>query len=368
MNRLLNFVSKFIVVGLAAAFVVVWFRPELLPAFERLQNAPPTHSITSYSDAVNRTAPSVVSIYTRTLVSEPLAGPQSDALFQALYRGRMVQRPRSGLGSGVIVSSDGFILTTSHVIEEVDDIVVALFDGRVAGARVVGTDPGTDLAVLKVELEDLPVARLAQDDGHRTGDVVLAIGNAFGLSHTVTLGIISATGRGDLNLTAFEDFIQTDAAINSGNSGGALINADGEVIGINSASLSQTIGAQGISFAISARLAKSVMEQIIEYGSVQRAWLGANLTDQPLALVAHDDRPRGVQISQIYRGGPAWRAGLRTGDVLTFADGEPVRSARELNLRIAQQDPGQEIEVEAVRDGQAFTTSVRLIQQPPLQS
>lgn len=359
--------ARFVVIGLAAAFVVIWFRPDLLPAFDRLDEQP-ARAVSSYSDAVNRSAPSVVSIYTRTMVSEPLVQPRPGGdLLETLYRDRMVRRPRSGLGSGVIVSSDGYILTTSHVIRDVDDILVALYDGRVAEARVVGMDPGTDLAVLKVDLEDLPVATLSEAERHRTGDVVLAIGNAFGLSHTVTLGIISATGRGDLNLTAYEDFIQTDAAINSGNSGGALINPDGEVIGINSASLSQNIGAQGISFAISARLARLVMDQIIEYGQVQRAWLGANLTDAPLALMVDNDRPRGVEISQIYRGGPAWQAGLRPGDILLTANGEPVSSARELNLRIADEEPGAELEVQAMRDGQEFTTSVTLIQQPPLQ-
>ncbi|MGK7296071.1 MAG: S1C family serine protease [Candidatus Wenzhouxiangella sp. M2_3B_020] len=364
MKRFAQFLLQAAVVGLAAAFVVVWFRPALLS----VETGPPGNGAAgSYADAVNRTAPSVVSIYTRTMVSEPLLQEGADAVFRSLYRGRRVLRPRSGLGSGVIVSADGLILTTAHVIDGVDNIFVALFDGGVAEARVIGTDPGTDLAVLKVDLEGLPVATFDTESRHRPGDVVLAIGNAFGLNHTVTAGIISATGRGDLNLAAFEDFIQTDAAINSGNSGGALINAEGDVIGINSASLSQDTGAQGISFAISARLATEVLRQIVEYGSVRRGWLGANVIDPPLVVLAGEDQPAGVQIAGIYRGGPAWQAGLRPGDILLSADGEPVGSAREFTLAVAEQAPGTELEVVASRNGQRFTTSVELIQQPPLQ-
>lgn len=364
MKRSVQFLLQATVLGLAIAFVLVWFRPEFLPLETAEDGFPATGS---YADAVNRTAPSVVSIYTRTMVSEPMIGEGADPLFQRLYGDRRVLRPRSGLGSGVIVSSDGLILTTAHVINGVDNIFVALFDGSVAEARVIGTDPGTDLAVLKIELDGLPAASFNTTTRHRPGDVVLAIGNAFGLNHTVTAGIISATGRGDLNLATFEDFIQTDAAINSGNSGGALINARGEVIGINSASLSQDTGAQGISFAISARLATEVMRQIIEFGDVRRGWLGADVTDPPLMSLENDDQPGGVQIAQIYRGGPAWQAGLRPGDILLSADGAPVGSAREFMLSMAEEAPGSEVELVAMRNGQRFTTSVTLIQQPPLQ-
>lgn len=363
-THLIGFLVKCIILGLAAAFVVAWLRPDLIPGRDDSGQAG-DRAVASYAEAVNRTAPSVVSIYTRTMVREPL-GDSSDPLLQNLWGNRMVRRPRAGLGSGVIVSPDGYVLTTLHVIDGVDDILVALWDSRVAEASIVGTDPATDLAVLKTELEDLPVAPLARDHTPRTGDVVLAIGNAFGLSHTVTMGIVSATGRGDLNLTMYEDFIQTDAAINSGNSGGALISPDGEVIGINSSSLSQSIGAQGISFAIPSDLAREVMDQIIEYGRVRRAWLGASLADRAIAPRNSTSDWRGVQIMEVARGGPAWVAGLRPGDVLTRAAGEDVSSARDLLLRIAQHEPGTEVEIEAVRNGQAFTTSVTLIQQPPL--
>jgi len=365
MKRLALFLVQTVVAGLAVAFVLVWFRPELLlPAVGGAAADAPRRS---FADAVNRTAPSVVSIYTRTMVAEPLFGEGDDPFYRYLYGDHRVLRPRTGLGSGVIVSPDGLILTTAHVIEGVDGILVALFDGDVAEARVIGTDPGTDLAVLKVEREGLPAAEFDTGRRYRPGDVVLAIGNAFGLNHTVTAGIVSATGRSDLNIAAFEDFIQTDAAINSGNSGGALINADGEVIGINSASLSQDMGAQGISFAISARLATEVLGQIVEYGSVRRAWMGANVVDPPLVLLRGDQASDGVQLARVFRGGPAWRAGLRSGDILLEADGVPVGSAREFTLGIAEQMPGTELEVLALRDGQRFTTRVKLIQQPPLQ-
>lgn len=365
MKRLFSLLLQATVAGLAAAFVVVWIRPDLLRMLdsERQPQAP-----SSYAEAVSRTAPSVVSIYTRTMVSEPLVGEDADPLYRYLYRDRRALRSRAGLGSGVIVSSDGLILTTAHVIEGVDNILVALFSGEVAEATVIGTDPGTDLAVLKIDRTALPAASFDTSTVHRPGDIVLAIGNAFGLNHTVTAGIISATGRGDLNIAAFEDFIQTDAAINAGNSGGALINIRGEVIGINSASLSQEMGAQGISFAISARLANEVMREIVEYGSVRRAWLGANVVDPPLLQLQGDAPPTGVQIQQIFRDGPAWKGGLRPGDILLTANGQPVASAREFAISIAELEPGAEVEFLAMRNGQRFITKVRLIQQPPLQS
>lgn len=361
MTRIIHFAVQFVVVGLAVAFVLVWLWPQLLPA-SRQQISDP---VISYADAVNRTARSVVSVYTRTMVTEPLGLEFSDPLFSRLYRDRTITRPRRGLGSGVIVSSDGLVLTTRHVISGVDDILVALWDGRVADASVVGSDPSTDLALLRVDLDDLPVATLADGDNLRTGDVVLAIGNAFGLSHTVTMGIVSATARGHLSLASHEDFIQTDAAINAGNSGGALINPAGEVVGINSASMGQETGAQGISFAIPASVVRRVTEQIIEYGQVTRGWMGVELTDVTLRLATAERLQPGARVSQVHRGSPAWQAGLQPGDVLASANGEQVESARELMQRIANSPPGSEMELEIIRGNQLFTTSVELIQQPP---
>jgi S1-C subfamily serine protease len=355
---------QFVVLGLAFAFVAVWLRPELLPALRSAPSAGPS----SYADAINRTAPSVVSVYTRTLVTEPLGLSLNDPLLRELGQQRLVTRPRRGLGSGVILSDDGLILTTLHVISGVDNVVVALWDGRTAAARLIGADPATDLAVLKVDLEDLPAADLAASTNLRAGDVVLAIGNAFGLSHTVTMGIVSATGRDQLNLTTLEDFIQTDAAINAGNSGGALINPAGDVVGINSASLSQNLGAQGIGFAIPAALANQIAKQIIEYGQVRRAWLGADLIDVSITFDPDQRNQPGARVTRIHRGGPAWQSGLRSGDILLSADGNRIGSARELMLRIARLAPGHDLEVEIIRGNQLFTTSVKLIQQPPLPS
>jgi serine peptidase DegS len=362
LTKTIQFTAQFIILGLAIAFVAVFIRPDLLPALEQPSG---TVKVTSYADAVNLAAPSVVSIYTRTMVRQPLSGESLDPYSMARFQDRMITRPRRGLGSGVIVSRDGLILTTLHVISDVDNIIVALFDGRIAEAQVVGIDPGTDLAVLKIEMGDLPAASLSSDSQLRAGDVVLAIGNAFGLSHTVTMGIVSATGRGQLNLTTFEDFIQTDAAINAGNSGGALINPKGEIVGINSASLSQTVGAQGISFAIPAPLARQIMEQIIEYGQVRRGWIGVELTDLSFALEFQGSPVNGARIARIDSGGPAWRSGLRPGDILVAAADQPVSSARDLMLKIAQMEPGQELELSVFRGGQLFTTSVRLMQQAP---
>jgi S1-C subfamily serine protease len=363
-SKFILFTLQFVVLGFAMAFVAVWIRPELLPALQQASE----NSTTSYADAVNRTAPSVVSVYTRTLVTEPLGLESVNPLLRELYRDRMVTRPRRGLGSGVILTEDGLILTALHVISGVDDVVVALWDGRTAEARLIGADPATDLAVLKVDLSGLPAVDLSTSTALRAGDVVLAIGNAFGLSHTVTMGIVSATGRDRLNLTTFEDFIQTDAAINAGNSGGALINPDGEVVGINSASLSQTMGAQGIGFAIPAGLAHQVAEQIIDYGQVRRAWLGAELIDVSLNFNPDQTRRSGARISRIHRAGPAWQSGLRSGDILLSADSRPIQSARELMLYVAGLAPGHELELEVLRGNQLFTTSVSLIQQPPLRS
>ncbi|GAB4182188.1 MAG: Do family serine endopeptidase AlgW [Wenzhouxiangellaceae bacterium] len=356
---------------MAAAFVAVALRPELLnsPAAPAPQTTAPAASAdrASYADAVRNSAPSVVSIYTRTQVPSQLQGI-NNLLFQRFY-GQRFYTTRRGLGSGVIVDPSGYIVTSFHVVEKVDGIMVALWDGRVAAARVVGSDPPTDLAVLKIQLDDLPTAPFAADQGLEVGDVVLAIGNALGLSNTVTMGIVSATGRTDLNLSTVEDFIQTDAAINAGNSGGALVNAYGEVVGINSSVLHQNVGAQGIGFAIPVAIARKVMRQIIEYGAVRRGWLGAEFNDLSLGSIITNSAASekgGVEVTEVILYSPAWKAGLQPGDIILRVDEQPVTSSRDLALKIAESQPGTSITLSGYRSSDAFNLEAQLIQQPPV--
>jgi S1-C subfamily serine protease len=293
-------------------------------------------------------------------------------MMQRLFGRTELSRTQQGLGSGVIIGADGYVLTNDHVVRNTNDIRVALWDGRITDAEVVGTDPETDLAVLRISQQGLPVAPLGNTDILQVGDVVLAIGNAVGLSHTVTLGIISATGRNQVSGALQQDFIQTDAAVNKGNSGGALVNASGEVIGINTSSLSQALGAEGISFAIPIDLASSVMSQIIEYGQVQRGWIGAEFSNLPPSVTASTlgvDSTTGfgdgIVVERVYPNGPAWVAGLQQGDVIFRAGSSAVDNWREFLFSVSQMAPGTELEMEVVRGGQAFTTRAELIQQPP---
>lgn len=363
-GSLLVFLLRSTIAGLALAFVILFLWPTVSDRFSR---PPPGVSETpsapvSYADAVDRTAPSVVSIYTRTVELQELP-PR----LQRIVGSSHVTRSRQDMGSGVIVSEDGYILTNNHVISQVQNINIGLWDGRIAAAQVVGSDPETDLAVLKIDLEGLPAAPLAEDAVVRVGDVVLAIGNAFGLSHTVTMGIISATGRNALRSSLYEDFIQTDAAINTGNSGGALINYRGEVIGINTRNLGQIQGAQNIGFAIPIAMARYVMEQIIASGSVRRGSLGAVFSDLTLSMQTDGSVVRrGVQVREVTPNGPAWSAGIRAGDVLLSMDGTEVGDARALLLAIAQRQPGSRVEFTVQRGSEIFETYATLIQQAPL--
>ena len=363
-GSLLGFFIRSVIAGLALAFIILYLWPNVSERFNHqpaaltgLPAAP-----VSYADAVDRTAPSVVSIYT-TSVELQQVSPRLQKILGSSY----VARKRQDMGSGVLVSEDGYILTNNHVINRVQNIRVGLWDGRFAAAQVVGSDPETDLAVLKIDLNGLPAAPLAEDSPVRVGDVVLAIGNAFGLSHTVTMGIISATGRNDLRSVLYEDFIQTDAAINAGNSGGALINHLGEVIGINTRNLSQAQGAQNIGFAIPIAMAKDVMQQIVENGSVRRGSLGALFSDVPLSLQTDGSSVRrGIQVRNVTPNGPAWSAGIRAGDILLSMDGVAVDDARALLFMIAQRQPGGRVEFQVQRDNEIFETYATLIQQPPL--
>jgi serine peptidase DegS len=364
--NLIGFVLRAAVGGLAIAFVVIYLWPSLASRMDNPMgpDSPPTGASVapfSYAEAVNRAAPAVVSIYTRTVtgaLETPLAsngGP------------RVLYRLRRDMGSGVILSEDGYIITNHHVVYGVQDIKIALWDGRIASAEVVGSDPETDVAVLKVNLRGLPVAPIAENTDVRVGDVVLAIGNALGLSHTVTMGIVSATGRIRKNAELYDDFIQTDAAINIGNSGGALVNAKGDLIAINTLKLGTSTGAQNIGFAIPITLAKDVMQEIIEYGTVRRGWIGATFTDlRPMAQPDGSSARIGIGVGEVYRGGPAWNAGIRQGDIILKLDGEPVEDTNQFLLDIAERDPGSDVALEVFRKPETFSTYATLIQQPPL--
>lgn len=328
--------------------------------------------VTSYADVLDEVRPAVVSVFSTRVVREreghPLFG---DELFERFFGvprdpgGRQREQRRQGLGSGVIVTENGYLLTNNHVIEGADEIRVALTDGREFDAEMVGTDPKTDIAILKIEAEDLPVARLTDSDNIRVGDVTFALGNPLGVGQTVTMGIVSATGRrqiGILGQGGYEDFIQTDAAINQGNSGGPLVDGDGRVIGINTAILSRSGGNIGIGFAIPANLAANVMESLIRTGTVERGFLGVNPQDLTSELAEDFDIPdgRGVLIAYVVPDSPADKAGLEPGDVVLRVNDRRVTSASELRLRISQMTPGSAISLEIVRDGETQTIELDL--------
>lgn len=309
----------------------------------------------SYAEAVERAAPAVVNIYSSRVVERDTHPLMSDPFFRQFFGNDAPSRQRmlSSLGSGVIISHDGYVLTNHHVISGADEIQVALRDGRETLAQVIGTDPESDLAVLKIDLEDLPVIELTDSRQVAVGDVSLAIGNPFGVGQTVTMGIISATGRSHLGLNAYEDFIQTDAAINPGNSGGALINPEGALVGINTAIFSRSGGSQGIGFAIPANLARNILEQLVAHGRVIRGWLGieAQELNQELATSFGLKVPAGVIIAGVISGGPADQAGLEPGDVLLEVDGRAVIDPRRTMSDIAAVDPGTTLNVTVARNG-----------------
>jgi serine protease DegS len=419
LGRAAAFVSGSIVGGLALAFVIVFLRPQLLqqqpaasappaaapapapaavpesapppqaPADAQLKPAPappagadsavaalpgaastrlPSAPTESYAAAVMRAAPAVVNISTQRLVTEQFQPSVFDQLFgdlQPFYRHR-VER---ALGSGVIVDSAGHIITNNHVIANAETINVGLADDRVAPATVVGRDPDTDLALLSIKLKDLPVMPLGRSDEIQVGDVVLAIGDPLGLSQTVTHGIVSATGRQQLGVATFENFIQTDAAINAGNSGGALINARGELIGINTAVLNKSnsgnLSVEGIGFAIPVNLARGVMKDILDHGRVIRGWIGILPEDVDDEQAKQLGLPRsGVVITNMYRTSPAVTAQLRIGDIVTAIDGKAVRSARDTLSQIAAKKPGVNITLHLLRGHSELDAKVNVTERP----
>ena len=378
----LAFIARFVVLGLAAAFVISLAWPNvgnrlrehfgvMHATTEPVSTPAPTRSSgpVSYADAVAKAAPSVVNIYANKMVTEQAVQMYTDPVLQRLFGGRPAgpayKRREQSLGSGVIVQQ-GYVLTNNHVIANADDIQVLLYDGRVAKATVVGADQDTDLAVLRIDAGNLPVIHIADQRPARTGDVVLAIGNPLGLNQTVTMGIISAIGR-QLNTSSPEDFIQTDAAINLGNSGGALVNTDGELVGINTLLIGKAANAEGISFAIPVASAKRVLDQIIDSGHVVRGWMGADYTFVPVA--ADSGLPaaaRGAQVTDVYPGGPAAQAGIQPHDILLRIGSEYIVDPADLRRHEAAIKPGSKVEVSGLRNGAPFHTEVILAQRPPM--
>ena len=366
MKRLWLVFSQAVTVLLAVYFVVFTLKPgwiarpggegrvELLQApSNRAGEAPPG----SFRVAAQKASAAVVSINTS---KSGRRSPHSNDPWFRFFFGDQDSEPQVGLGSGVIVSANGYILTNNHVIDGADEIEVILNDGRHSHARVIGADPDSDLAVLRIELEKLPVIVMGNSDVLQVGDPVLAIGNPFGVGQTVTSGIVSALGRNQLGLNTFENFIQTDAAINPGNSGGALVDTGGNLLGINTAIYSRSGGNMGIGFAIPVATAQQVLESIVKDGQVTRGWIGVEPSDLSPELaetfgVKSDD---GVIITGVLQGGPAAQAGMRPGDVITQVSGQAVHNVAELLTRVAALKPGQPAAFTVMRQDKAQALSI----------
>jgi serine protease DegS/serine protease DegQ len=382
--RTLAFVARCVVIGLAAAFLLSVFAPGIVSRLRgaAVEPARPMRAATigrsqgpaSYSEAVSRASPAVVNIYANKITTyRPPTAQVIDPLTMRLLgyvRGPAMSKLSQNLGSGVIFSADGYVLTNNHVISGADDIQVA-FDNGTSKATVVGTDTETDLAVLKIDAKNLPTIDIADDAAVDVGDVVLAIGNPVGIGKTVTMGIVSATGR-QLKMSAYEDFIQTDAAINAGNSGGALVNALGELIGINTAVYNQPISTgfgkapqvpEGIGFAIPVTTAKTVLDQIIKHGRVIRGWIGADYTDIPPAAGA-TSRQQGVMVVRVVPESPAAQANMQIGDLLLKLDGVVIADQIDLRNREAAFAPGTKVRLEGMRGNLPFALDVVLVQRP----
>ena len=385
MRKLWLIFSQTATICIAALFVVSTLRPDLLGGSAPAPNAiitvkqPAADAGTpragSYSDAAKKAMPAVVNIFTTKAVKARQPHPlRDDPLFRFFFGDQpdAQSQPGTNLGSGVIVSNSGYILTNSHVVDAADGIEVVLTDTRRVPAKVVGTDPESDLAVLKIDLPNLPAITFGAPDSARVGDVVLAIGNPFGVGQTVTLGIVSALGRSHLGINTFENFIQTDAAINPGNSGGALVDINGHLMGINTAIYSRTPGGAslGIGFAIPVSTAKSVMEQIIQTGTVQRGWIGVGVQDMTREIAESFKMPaatRGTLITEVFRGTPADRGGMKVGDVLIAVEGKPViDSATMLNL-VAALVPGNQATLRVLREKQQLDLKVTVGKRPKQQ-
>ncbi|MEO1766249.1 trypsin-like peptidase domain-containing protein [Thiobacter aerophilum] len=376
MKKLWLLFAQFTTLCVAALFVISVFRPELLrreappfaPAAPVARPAEPAPA--SYRLAAKKAMPAVVNIYTSKQVRPTPHPLLNDPLFRRFFGERFPSQPQrlASLGSGVIVDRRGYIITNHHVIESADAIEVLLADGRTAAAKIVGSDPETDLAVIRIDLPDLPTIEFGHADRLEVGDVVLAIGNPFGVGQTVTMGIVSALGRSHLGINTFEDFIQTDAPINPGNSGGALVDTNGALVGINSAIFSRTGGSLGIGFAIPETLAQQVMDQILAHGAVVRGWIGVSMRDLSPELAHNLGLPQvsGTLVVGVLRGGPADAAGVKPGDVLMRIDSKPLPNANAALATIAKLPPGRRVKATLLRQGREREVQIVIERRPPM--
>ena len=372
LNHILKFLLQFTIGGLAIAFLLLFFFPEkFLPVMDRDPNTIPNTTnnpadIVSYNDAIAMAAPAVVNVYARQIRTAQVNPLFQNPLFRRFF-GDMTpeQQINNNIGSGVILNNSGYLLTNAHVITEADDIQITLNDGRQAEAEVVGIDNETDLAVLHIELENLPVATIGNSDMLKVGDVVLAIGNPYNFGQTVTQGIVSATRRTRLGIALIEDFIQTDAAINPGNSGGALINARGDLIGINTAIYSNNGGSQGIGFAIPIDQAIDVMQQLIRKGFVERGFLGIAMQPVPADIAdALSLANSGITVTAVFQNSPAAVAGVMPGDIITTVNGNPLIDAQQAVQIISGFTPGEIINLDIIRGWKRIFISVEVTQRP----
>ncbi len=365
-------------IGLAILFVISTLRPSLLPSGARSGVVTLYESAISggdlpsvgFSKAAQKVMPAVVNIFTSSEIKTPASPFMDDPRFRFFFGDEFdfgMPQQSSSLGSGVIVSHDGYILTNHHVVESADEIEVALADGRTAKGRIIGSDPDTDLAVIKVELgNELPAIIFGQSDQAHVGDIVLAVGNPFGVGQTVTMGIISALKRNHLGLSTFENFIQTDAAINPGNSGGALVDVEGNLLGINSAIYSPNGGSLGIGFTIPTSTAKKVMEQIIQNGSVTRGWVGIAVQEltPELAESFKLKNTQGVLIAEVVRGSPADKSGIKPGDILVSVDGKPLPDSTAMLETITSLPPGKVATLTLLRNQSKIAIKVKVGKRP----
>ncbi|RQU73068.1 Do family serine endopeptidase [Burkholderia cenocepacia] len=386
LRRFWLFFAQAVTVLLALMFIVVTLKPQWLQRQGQLgkQLATPIVALrevapgiggapatTSYAEAAQKAMPAVVNVFSSKDGSLPPDPRAKDPLFRYFFGDRNARKqqdePAANLGSGVIVSPEGYILTNQHVVDGADQIEVALADGRTATAKVIGSDPETDLAVLKINMMNLPTITLGRSDQSRVGDVVLAIGNPFGVGQTVTMGIISALGRNHLGINTFENFIQTDAPINPGNSGGALVDVNGNLLGINTAIYSRSGGSLGIGFAIPVSTARTVLESIITTGSVTRGWIGVEPQDvtPEIAESFGLQQKSGAIVAGVLQGGPADKAGIKPGDILVSVNGDEITDTTKLLNTVAQIKPGTPTKVHVVRKGKQFDVNVVIGKRPP---